>query len=300
MVVGMNRRRFLKQTAVATSVTAGMWLHPQLTEAKPPQSWRDAHFAMDSWFYRRQPEIQIKDRVSILKKLGYSGMAYSLGNANQKQWKEFPEALKALDEKGLELTGIVTGTMIHGQTYPERLKKLIASLKGRSTLVLLQLRSSEDRRSSHKGNDRAADVLKRIADDCAKAEIGGLAMYPAKGNWLQEVGHAVTLAAKVKQSNVGVKFNQYSWMQEAKADLGRTLKEAVPYLKCVTINGWDKEEETIKPLGKGDFDTQGIVKTLAKLGYKGPIGTNGYKIPGNVQSNLKQSIAAWKEWSKGL
>jgi sugar phosphate isomerase/epimerase len=73
----------------------------------------------------------------------------------------------------------------------------------------------------------------------------------------------------------------------------------MPYLNCLTINGswlWAREypiTEGILPLGQGNFDVQHFLTVFDRLGYRGPVGIQGYGITGNIPRLLENSIDAW-------
>jgi len=278
-----------------------MWLcaRPVALRAQAKQGvWRNSHFAMDNWFYS-QPKMKVAVRVKMLKDLGYSGMVYSL--VTKQQRKDFPNAIKALDQQKMKLVGIVSSVLIDGGGVPAELKQDIKAIAGRDTLLMVQLRSQQHPRSSAKGDAAATAVLRQIAAQCAIDRTAGAAMYPAKGNWLELVDHAVRLAKKVNLPAVGTMFNQYHWMRQSRrGNLGQLLTQAAPYLKSVTINGSDDKKPDIRPLGEGNFDTLQIVKLLDRIGYKHEVGTNGYKISGDVRAKLKASIAVWKDYKTRL
>ena len=54
---------------------------------------------------------------------------------------------------------------------------------------------------------------------------------------------------------------------------------------------WDT---LIRPLNRGTFDNRGLLKLLREIEYRGPIGLQGYGVPGDKAENLRRSITAWK------
>ena len=68
----------------------------------------------------------------------------------------------------------------------------------------------------------------------------------------------------------------------------------------VTLNGaeagdtrkmdWNK---LIQPLDAGTYDVAGLMKTLRDLGYGGPIGFQGYGIPGDSREILRRTMNGW-------
>ncbi|MCX7049030.1 MAG: hypothetical protein NTX50_26540, partial [Candidatus Sumerlaeota bacterium] len=97
-------------------------------------------------------------------------------------------------------------------------------------------------------------------------------------------------------------FNLCHWLRVTGGkDLEATLKQAMPYLFVVTINGADKDgkdwKTLIQTLDRGTYSVEEALKTLHRLGYQGPIGLQGYGIGGNVQDNLMRSMEAWRRLS---
>jgi len=127
-------------------------------------------------------------------------------------------------------------------------------------------------------------------------------------DWSERVQDAIRLAKKVARKNFGVGFNLchclYVGDEKLIPDL---LTQAKPYLFTVTINGadagtgagagWDR---LIQPLDHGTYDVAGLLRKLKELRYAGPIGLQGYGLPGDRRDNLARSMAAWKKMVDGL
>jgi hypothetical protein len=72
-------------------------------------------------------------------------------------------------------------------------------------------------------------------------------------------------------------------------------------LFVVTVNGarlgtaaWSGGP--IQPLGRGDFDTRGLVRMLREIGYRGPVAPMCYGIPDETRGRLSRSMRVWKSW----
>lgn len=61
--------------------------------------------------------------------------------------------------------------------------------------------------------------------------------------------------------------------------------------------GW---ERYIQPVGEGDFEVGGFLRTLKELGYRGPIGLQCYGIGGDTRGRLVRSIGAWRKLGENL
>lgn len=229
------------------------------------------------------PEVQAK----MLKELGYAGIGYTGA-------KGIPEMLKALDKHGLKMFSIYIHSNIgpDGPSYDPHLKEAVRVLKGRDTIIWLTV------------NGRAANAQQqavRVVTEVAEmAEQSGLrvALYPHVGFYVARVEDAVRIAKKVDRKNVGASFNLCHCLKvDDEKNMERRLKEAMPYLFAVSINGADHEggwDRLIQTLDRGEFDVYNFLRKLRKLGYTGPIGLQCYNIKGDIRQNLKRSMGAWR------
>ncbi len=98
--------------------------------------------------------------------------------------------------------------------------------------------------------------------------------------------------------NLGVTFNLCHWLKVDGKELEARLKEALPHLFVVTINGADSDGKgwntLIQPLDRGTFDVAQVLRLLDKLEFKGPIGLQHYGIRGSARGNLSASMKGWK------
>jgi sugar phosphate isomerase/epimerase len=154
-----------------------------------------------------------------------------------------------------------------------------------------------------KEDDKAIGIVREIADLAAEGRLR-VVLYPHTGDYTATTADALRLVKQIDRPNVGVSINLcHELRNDQGPKLSQTILEAMPYLMLVSINGaepmqpgygWDK---LIQPLGKGSYDVLGFLKQLKTAGYRGPIGLQGYQIPGDKTENLRQSIKAWKEYS---
>lgn len=259
---------------------------------------RNPFFALDT-ATKDASHQTIESQVAMLKELGYDGWGPA-GNQN------VPEMLKALDANGLKMFALYTGLNIdpEGPAYEPKLKEIIAALKGRETILWVFVTSKRLKPSSTDGDERAVAVLREIADMAHEAGVQ-VSIYPHVGFYAEKTDDAIRLAQKVNRRNLGVTFNLCHWLKaEGPQDPKPLLRRAMPYLNVVTINGADREgkdwDKLIQPLGRGDYDVYGLLKTLNRLGYTGPIGFQGYGIKGDIREVLKTTMDAWRDYSRRL
>jgi sugar phosphate isomerase/epimerase len=183
------------------------------------------------------------------------------------------------------------------EPYDKRLKEYMPLVKDRGVQFLLIMNGMKP--SDPAGDERAVQIVRELAD-IAKPSGAEMLLYPHVNDWLETIEDCVRVAKKVDRPGVGVMFNLCHWLRASKdRDYESRLKAAMPYLKSVSINGaeeWDTEKgwaKYIQPLGRGNFDMGRFLKTLHRLGFKGPVGLQCYGIGGDVKDHLKESLDAW-------
>jgi sugar phosphate isomerase/epimerase len=260
-------------------------------EATPPAA--RPFFAFDNGMGRGR--LSFDQQAEMLKNIGYDGIAFS-GAAH------VPEMLKALDVRGLKMLSIyVDANVDPGKPpYDRGLKTAIEQLKGRGTQIWLPI--SGGKPSSDASDDRAVAILREVAD---MAEQSGLpvAIYPHVGCYAQRVEDALRLVKKADRKNLGICFNLCHFFRlENERDLEQRLAQSAPHLLSVNINGVDGGaaakrdwKRLIQTLDRGSFDVGGVLRTLKRLHYTGPVGLQCFDVPGDPRENLTRSMAAWRK-----
>lgn len=250
-------------------------------------------FAMDTATNRQLPA---KAQIALVKELGYAGIGCDMG--------QMPAMLQAADEAGVKLFSVYVGANVDPAKprYDPRLKEVIASLKGRDTLVWLFITGAKP--STTDRDEQAVATLREIADLAAEAGLR-VALYPHAGFYVERVEDALRLVKKADRKNVGVTFNLCHWLKVDKEEnLKPLLTQALPRLYLVTINGADSGGQNwdtlIQTLDRGTFDNFGLLKTLKELGYIGPIGFQGYGIKGDARDILERTMNGWRKLSARL
>ena len=249
-------------------------------------------------------------QVALLKRLGYDGM-------EKNGLDGFAEVQGELDRRGLKLfTVYVNVNLDPGQpTYDPRLPEVIRSLKGRETMLWLNVtsRAGTYAPSSREGDAAALAAIGEVAD-MAQASGVRVMLYPHVWFWLETVDHAISLVEKLGRPNVGLTFNLPHWLAQTRPgdekELRALLARARPHLFAVSINGAtniaDKSDRgtiwksLIQPLGQGTFDTYALLETLVDLGFDGPVGLQCYNVPGDKAEILAQSMATWRSYRERM
>jgi sugar phosphate isomerase/epimerase len=149
-------------------------------------------------------------------------------------------------------------------------------------------------------------TVRCVADLAAAAGLQ-VVLYPHTDFYAERVADNVRLAERVDRENVGVTWNLCHWLKVEKGrGFEKTAALALPYLRRVTINGADDPERDmgwdrlIQPLDSGSYDVAVFLKGLRDLGYRGPVGLQGYGIGGDHRAVLERSLAAWKDLARRI
>ena len=243
--------------------------------------------------------------IDQLAHLQYAG-AGPLAN-DEPTWRHLVQNdLPWLEAKGLKLhaaysrIGVEPGTF----TVDPGIQENLPSLANHGTVIWLPISSKGFVPSDEAGDNLAVAAVRQVAEAATQYGLS-VSLYPHWNNLLQRVEDAVRIANKTNLSNVGVTFNLCHWLRTdgRREALIPTLKLALPRLSLVTINGadWDAKDwkGLIQPLDSGNFDQGALLSELRTLGYRGPIGLQGYDVAKNFHitplENLKRSMAAWKK-----
>jgi sugar phosphate isomerase/epimerase len=262
-----------------------LWTAAPLAAASPLSN---PFFVFDNGTGRDQ-HVPLEDQAELIKRTGYAGLGYT-GTFH------IPEMLQALESRGLKMFSIYVAAYIDGDTphYDPGLPVAIQQLKGHGTVIWLTVRGN-----APDGDARATAIVREIADPAAASGLR-VALYPHVGMYVGRIEDALRVAKNVDRPNVGVTFNLAHFLAaKDEPNLEERLREALPHLFMVSINGADHEggwDRLIQPLDRGEFDVYGLLKKLATLGYNGPIGLQCYQVPGDHEENLTRSMAAWRRF----
>lgn len=225
-----------------------------------------------------------EEQAAVLDELGYAGIGYT-GTT------DLAERLKTFDDRGLKVFSLYVGCHVDKDPpYDPQLAEAVKQLKGRDVMLWLTVQGQAD------NDEKAAALVREIAD---LAQESGLkvALYPHWGFHVATADDALRVVKKVERKNVGVTFNL---CHELKAGNEKRfddiIKEAMPHLFLVSINGADHEggwDTLIQTLDRGAFDVFAFLKMIEAAGYRGPIGLQCYNVKGDVRDNLTRSMAAW-------
>lgn len=226
-------------------------------------------------------------QAEIARQIGFDGISFD-------GTKLLPERLRALDQRRLKLFFLYLAVDISGpkNVYEPGFDEAVAALRGRDAAIWLTIRGQGDG-----DEERAVEAAQHVADLAATAGLR-VALYPHYSYYVARLDDALRIADKAQRPNLGVTFNLCHELRSGGGpDFTPLLKRAMPRLYAVSINGADRAgadwDRLIQPLDRGDYDVPGLLRTLARLGYRGPIGLQCYGIKGDPVENLRRSMTAW-------
>lgn len=259
----------------------------------------NSFFAMDTGL-RDGKARTASEQAALLKELGFQGFGTS-GYPTE-------EFLAAFEKEGMKVYNTYL-TLSFDAAKPEldpKLRTLVPALKGHGTALWIAISSvtvagGKLKPSEAKGDEVVVGLIRELADLGISNGVK-IAFYPHTGLWMERVADALRVARKVDRPNVGVTFNLCHWLKvEGDRDPLPTLKEALPHLLFVSLNGadggntremgWDR---LIQPLDAGSYDVAGLMKSLDRLGYQGPVGFQGFGIKGDSREILGRTIKGWR------
>jgi sugar phosphate isomerase/epimerase len=252
----------------------------------PAQKLANPFFVFDNGTGRDQ-KVPLEEQAEMVKRTGYAGLGYTGA-------LRVPEMLQALESRGLKMFSIYVAVRVDGYkpSYDAGLPEAIRQLKGHGTVIWLTVQGA-----SPDGEKRAVRMVREVADMAAESGLR-VVLYPHLGLYVGRIEDALRIRKLADRANVGVSFNLTHFLAvKDEPNLDERLREALPYLELVSINGaehdggWDR---LIQPLDRGAFDVFGFLKKLVAAGYKGPIGLQCYQVPGDIEDNLRRSMAAWR------
>ena len=260
---------------------------------------RPLFFAMDT-----AARLEPAECAQVLADLGYAGLGGRPASAKAHA--------AALQSKGLVFfNGYHVTNFGYGQTeLPADLAKAVDDLAGTGSTLWLGINKvafpAGVRAGPEYGDTIVVPQLKQLLA-YAKPKGVKVSLYPHTGFWAAQFEVCLRVANKVDDPNLGVTFNLCHWLkvEGSERDSLQLIKEALPRLNFITINGadtgdtqnlgWDR---LIQPLGRGTYDVGSFVAKARAAGYRGPFGFQGYGIKMEPKELLKETMVGWGKIAK--
>jgi sugar phosphate isomerase/epimerase len=176
----------------------------------------------------------------------------------------------------------------------------MTGLANSETVIWLYVTSKNFKPSEVAGDLAVIGDLKNLARKAATHNLK-VALYPHSDFWVEKVADAIRLVRKVDEPNFGLTLNVCHALNKGEGDkLENLAAQAADKLFVVTVNGAKRGgkgwSELIMPLDQGDLDLGPLLGQLARQGFKGVIGFQGYGIPGDRRAIHQGTMVAWKRY----
>ena len=234
----------------------------------------------------------VEAQAKLLKELGYDGICTRPNKCT-------PELLAACDKFGVDVAATYITLPGTATAIPPAIIKHIERLKGRDTLVWLNI---------DKPNATVEQALSVIHKVCDLAAANGLevVLYPHINCRTDTVERTEKLRKLANRDNLGISFNVCHFLAQTDASkLEETIRSIAPNLKLVQVSGANQLDQPradwnqlILPLDEGDFDVGRVFRTLDEIGYDGPVNLQCYRVPLPAREHLVKSMNAWRKYNE--
>jgi len=221
-----------------------------------------------------------KDRAEMVKKLGFSKVAYD--------WRD--NHVASFEDEINEYKKNKIDYFAFWGTH-DKATELFA--KHGLTPQIWQTAPSPAGKTDEEKVAAAVKQLLPLVEKTAKMKCQ-LGLYN-HGGWGGEPANLVAVCKALREqhkaNHVGIIYNLHHGHDHIK-DFDKSLASMEPYLLCLNLNGMntdgEKKGQKILPIGAGEHDLS-LLKTIAASKYKGPIGIIGHTND-DVELRLKDNL----------
>lgn len=285
------RKRYLTPfVLLAILLAAGAWVHRPV--AKPPNPFFTYTFGMDKY----PPAGQ----VDLLSRIGYDGVTFPVTDSGDLKHLETYQQLPAVRTGKFRIYSVFTWIDVKEPDLGGIWHPLLGRLKGTETSLWVILPGTAE------DGDRFTRALATIADSAARYRVQ-VVVYPHDGDPIASVAQALPYLKKLNRPNLKLSLHLCHELRAGNKDrLAEVVREAMPYLSLVTLNGADTVyrprdpdwSDAIKPLYEGSYDAGGFVRTLRAAGYRGPVGLHTFGITADPEVHLRRSFETWQRMNR--
>ena len=225
------------------------------------------------------------ERVRMLNELGIVQFAYDY---RDKHIPTFKEEIKVLREHQINLRAVWLWVN-PADPWNEANRSILKILEETGTKTELWLGMPDgafDGLNDPESLEVAVEAVRLILDRAQ--EVGcTLALYN-HGGWYGEPGNQLKIIEAVGSDQVKIVYNFHHGHHQVEG-FAALLKQMLPYLSTININGMKIEGPKIITLGEGDEELK-MLRTIQNSGYTGPIGILGHTEGEDIQVVLERNL----------
>jgi sugar phosphate isomerase/epimerase len=238
-----------------------------------------------------------KQRADMLQELGFKQFAYDW---RSEHLPSFAEEIQELKEHRIKLKSVWmwidtdTGKLIDGDN--ERLLSIIQENNVHTDLWLGFSNKHFEGLSEEQKLDKAVASVTYIRNRAK--ELGCTVSLYNHGDWFGEPINQVKIIEKMDVKDVGIVYNFHHAHLQVK-QFPELLKNMLPYLNTVNLNGMRVEGPKIMTIGEGKEEL-GMLKTLKGSGYQGAIGIICHIETEDAKTVLQRNLDGFKSLLKTM
>jgi len=142
---------------------------------------------------------------------------------------------------------------------------------------------------SHKEKvNKGSDFLKYLSETLKPSKI---CLYN-HGDWFGEPENQIEIIQKSKLKNVGLVYSFHHGHHQINR-FPSMLKNMLPYLNAINLNGMDIQKGQILSIGQGKHEKE-MINTIIESGFSGKIGILGHIINKDVKEVLQENLHGLK------
>lgn len=159
-------------------------------------------------------------------------------------------------------------------------------------------------------DEQVTSLLRELADEAATSGLEVI-YYPHDNHHCLDAEHAHRLIGAADRPNL---FNSLHLHQELRAGHAHRLPEVIarvlPRVRLVSVSGANLPDrvnrgsndwsDVVQPLTGSAFDVAGFYRLLVQSGYRGPVGVQNWKLPGDPRLHHAESLRLLRAWRTSL
>ena len=235
------------------------------------------------------------ERVAMIKNLGFSQYAFG---GRKKHVETMVDELNIAKSEGIKISAV--------WLYINN-KDTLTALKRANEMVFESLKVTELSTQIWVGMDaeffeglsesqslkKAQDMISYLSEKAQKVNCK-IALYN-HGGWFGDPKNQLEIMKRLPQYDFGIIYN-FHHSHEQLDTYRSIIKQIIPFLWCVNLNGMKKEGPKIITIGQGNLEKR-MIKMLLEKGYKGPFGILGHVNGEDVEFTLQKNLTGLQSLS---
>ncbi|MEK6155275.1 TIM barrel protein [Flavobacteriaceae bacterium 3-367] len=229
------------------------------------------------------------ERIQMIKELGFSKYAYDW---RDKHLDDTSAELRLANEKNIKIVSVwlwlnaKRDAMDSLSNANQRIIDITETLNLKTTFWLGINGNFFEGLDQKQSLERASKIVHFIAEK-AKSIGCSVALYNHTG-WFGNPMNQLEVIRALPDYDLGIVYN-FHHAHQSIDEFPMIAKAIGPYLVAVNLNGMQRNEEKILPLGKGEHEKKMIFE-LQKVGFNGPWGILGHVAERDVEKVLRENL----------